>query len=389
MTKAMGRGKVLHVCLACFYIDGYAYQENLLPRAHRRDGWEVEILASLLNFNDRGRLFEEEDERQYINEDGIPVRRIAYARLPLSRRLRLYRGLSKQLHQSRPDIIFVHGPQFLDALRVVRYARAHPNVRVFVDNHADSNNSAMGWASRRFLHGLVWRWIAKILDGVTVRFYGVLPSRVAFLEKVYGLPSTRIQLLPLGADDEVVDKITARSVSELRESFSLPRGRKLMVTGGKVDENKREMLDFLRAFRQSPEEWDLAVFGTVIDEYRSEFEQLLNSPRIHWLGWLSAERSMEALASADVVAFAGLHSVMWEQAVAMGKPLMVRRIDGTEHLNFGANILLLPSGSVKSIAATIRRLGEEPDLLPMLVRGAMGPERRAFLYGDIAEASLR
>lgn len=38
--------KILHLCLACFYIDGYTYQENILPRINREDGHDVRILAS-------------------------------------------------------------------------------------------------------------------------------------------------------------------------------------------------------------------------------------------------------------------------------------------------------------------------------------------------------
>jgi 1,2-diacylglycerol 3-alpha-glucosyltransferase len=38
--------KILHCCLASFYIDNYGYQENILPALHKRDGHEVHIIAS-------------------------------------------------------------------------------------------------------------------------------------------------------------------------------------------------------------------------------------------------------------------------------------------------------------------------------------------------------
>ena len=35
--------KIVHLCLGCFYIDNYSYQENMLPKFHKeRDmGWKL------------------------------------------------------------------------------------------------------------------------------------------------------------------------------------------------------------------------------------------------------------------------------------------------------------------------------------------------------------
>ena len=46
--------KVLHICLSCFYIDGFNYQENMLPRMHAEQGNEVAILASTETFKKNG-----------------------------------------------------------------------------------------------------------------------------------------------------------------------------------------------------------------------------------------------------------------------------------------------------------------------------------------------
>ena len=42
--------KILHLMLACFYIDKYSYQENYLPKYHKKQGHDVEIIASLFTF---------------------------------------------------------------------------------------------------------------------------------------------------------------------------------------------------------------------------------------------------------------------------------------------------------------------------------------------------
>jgi hypothetical protein len=43
--------KVVHLCLGCFYIDNYSYQENMLPKYHKLAGHEVSVVASLVSFD--------------------------------------------------------------------------------------------------------------------------------------------------------------------------------------------------------------------------------------------------------------------------------------------------------------------------------------------------
>ena len=39
--------KILHLMLACFYIDNYSYQENYLPKYHKKQGNDVEIKTEM------------------------------------------------------------------------------------------------------------------------------------------------------------------------------------------------------------------------------------------------------------------------------------------------------------------------------------------------------
>ena len=48
--------RVAHVCLSCFYIDGFGYQENELVRQHVADGHEVTVIASTETFGADRRL---------------------------------------------------------------------------------------------------------------------------------------------------------------------------------------------------------------------------------------------------------------------------------------------------------------------------------------------
>ena len=71
--------KILHLCLACFYIDNYLYQENMLPKYHKDMGYDVEIIASTLSFDKNGNGCNIESGI-YNNEYGIKVTRLNYAK---------------------------------------------------------------------------------------------------------------------------------------------------------------------------------------------------------------------------------------------------------------------------------------------------------------------
>src|SRR5699024_600712 len=105
-----------------------------------------------------------------------------------------------------PDIIFVHGVQFLNIKAIVKYKERYPKIKIFVDNHADFSNSATNWISKNLLHSIIWKYCAKVIEPVTDKFYGVLPARVDFLINVYEIDKSKVELLPLGADDGLVRK---------------------------------------------------------------------------------------------------------------------------------------------------------------------------------------
>ena len=60
--------KILHLMLGCFYIDNYSYQENYLPKHHKLQGHDVEIVASLVTFDENGKATRLPHASKYTNE---------------------------------------------------------------------------------------------------------------------------------------------------------------------------------------------------------------------------------------------------------------------------------------------------------------------------------
>ena len=129
--------QITHICLAASYVEGFGYQENILPQFHAAMGYEVTILTSDYIFNSKYEK-KDRDKKDYINEYGIHV-----VTLPRSTRYGYYsrfgdfEGIPEMLSELCPDIIFVHGGQFVALKDVINYCKKHKDVKLFIDQHGD------------------------------------------------------------------------------------------------------------------------------------------------------------------------------------------------------------------------------------------------------------
>lgn len=383
--------KILHLCLANFYIDNYSYQENLLPKYHKKMGLDVEIIGSLFSFDENGEGYYATGRKEYRNENGIPVTRLEYKDNKYSKRFRLYKGTYDAIVRSTPDIIFIHGCQFLDIKEVVRYAKSNPSVKIYVDNHADFSNSATNWLSKNVLHKIIWRRCAQLIEPYTIKFYGVLPARVDFLKKIYKVPEEKVKLLVMGADDEKIEKSSSDEVRHnIRKKFGIDPDDFLIVTGGKIDTAKRQVIDLMKVINKiNKPNVKLLVYGSVINEMKEEVNQLLHGESVKYIGWISNDKSYELFSSADLLIFPGRHSVYWEQVVAMGKPLVVKHWEGTTHIDIGGNCVFLYDDTEDEMSLVLKNIINNPNVYADLLKNAQKKKKSIFLYSEIAEASIK
>lgn len=382
--------KVLHVCLASFYIDNHSYQENMLPKYHKKLGFEVEILASLMSFDQNGNSCFLKEATSYINENGIPVTRLNYRNTTGSKRLRQYKNTYKAIEKVNPDIIFVHGCQFLDIKYITKYVEKFPEVKVYVDNHADFSNSATNWISKNILHKVIWRNCAKKIEPITTKFYGVLPARVDFLIDMYNIPKEKVELLVMGADDEEVKRVKDKSKNNLlRSKYGIEEEDILIITGGKIDNAKLQTLDLMKAVREmSNPNIKLIVFGSVIESLKEKVEKLSDGVNVQYIGWLKSNESYDYLAASDLVVFPGRHSVLWEQAAGLGKPIVVKYWEGTTHVDLGGNCRFLYKDSLEEVKSLITEICLNKNELKNMKNQAENLGVKQFSYLEIARRSI-
>ena len=378
--------KILHLCLSAFYIEGMSYQENLLPQYHKKMGYDVDVIASLQSFSRDGEYIYEKKACEYDNEFGIHVVKIPLKKPhKITKILKTYIGTYDAIQESNPDIIFIHGVQFVDSAEVIKYIKKHPNVKLFADNHSDFSNSASNWISKNIQHKILWRHYVKRLNPYVIKFWGVLPARVDFLIDMYRLPKDKVDLLVMGADDELVKQANEPNVKVMiREKYGFNIDDFLIVTGGKIDQWKKQTLLLMDAVNQLDNPHvKLMVFGSVTPELKDDVEKRC-SERVKYIGWVKSEESYSLFSASDIVCFPGRHSVFWEQVAGQGIPMICKYWKGTTHVDRGGNVIFLYEDSIQKITEEIiHSMNEYPVLLDAAKK--CSPD---FLYSGISKKCL-
>jgi hypothetical protein len=375
------------VCLSCFYIDGFAYQENELVRQHVQDGHEVTVIASTEMFDDERRLTYV-DPASYLGEDGAPVIRLPYRRfLPhkLMRKLRLHPGVLDLLRRIRPEIVLFHGLCGWELNAVARYKAENPDVRLYVDSHEDQNNSARTFVSRRLLHRLYYAAIIRHCRRSFDKILCVSLETMEFVRRTYGVPQSQLEFYPLGG--RVFDDAEYATRRERgRRDAAVSEGEVLLLQSGKMSRRKK-VLESLRAFARTPgEHLRLALAGSLDADLRAEAERLIGADsRVRFLGWKSPEELNDLLCGADVYVQPGTQSATMQMALCARCPVILDDVPSHAPFVAGNGWLLRGPGDLEKAFAAVAAQCES---LPAMAEQSLQIARRLLDYRTLAARVL-
>lgn len=380
--------RIVNVALNGIYTDGFSYHENLLPLYHKKNGHDVTILTSEFEFNSDG-VPVKTSRCDYIDENGIHIIRLPIKNgKDISYRLKRFEGVYQALEKLNPEIIFCHLFQFVDVNEVIRYKKNHPGIKLFIDSHSDYSNSAKSWLSKNIQHKILWRYFAQKALPYTERFYGVLPARVDFIKELYHIPDNKVELLVMGADDELVAQAATKdSIALVRNRYGIDYDDFLIVTGGKIDLWKKQTLLLMDAVNSiSNSKLKLIVFGSVVDELKEEINRRCTE-KVKYIGWLESKDSYPVFGAGDLAVFPGRHSVFWEQVAGQGIPLVIKYWEGTDDVNQNGNVCFLNKDSVEEIKETIENLITNKDRFEDMRKIAQS-KAYLFSYKYLAKKSI-
>lgn len=374
------------------YTEEMSYQENLLPKYHAIDGHEVIMLTTCYKIDEKKEtLFTPPVDK--IISNGIRLVRMDYHKIInnyITRKIRKVDGTFQFIKLLLPDIIFFHGPQSIELVTASKYVKENPYVKMFVDNHADYINSGTNWFSKHLLHKIFWKYCIKKAEPYVTKFYGVTPLRCDFLRKMYNVPSYKIELLVMGADDNMIDfskKNQKRQI--IRNALKISKNDFVLVTGGKIDERKNIHLLMQAVNELKFENVKLILFGTPEKQMKTIIENLSKSDRIRNIGWIESIKVYDYFLASDLAVFPGTHSVLWEQSVGTGIPGIFKHWEGMEHIDIGGNCRFLYTDEVKEIKSTLEEIINNPNDYKKMRKVAEEIGIKAFSYKEICRKAIQ
>lgn len=379
--------KILHIAPNAPYNDYWGYQDNLLPKYHKKMGHDVSIIVP--NLTHRDGTIVKTDCADYFLNDGVHVIRLAYKKYFSSWLSSFGTKLDvlPYLEEMRPDFIFYHGLVSFTIFDIIRYKKKNPACVIVQDNHLDYN---IGRAAKTFRDKLV-RELYRALNRISIpyisRVYGVTPWRKTYAEDYFGIPKEKTDVLFMGADDQ---KIDFEHRGEIRKTIRAQHGVAeddfLIVTGGKIDRNKKihNLMNACAGMKKTK----LLIFGQVADDVAETFDRIcLENANIIFIGWIPSDEVYNYFFAADLVFFPGQHSVLWEQACAAKVPCVFQKWEGMEHVNNGGNSDFVFPVNEETIRQKILELRGTPRYHEMK-KISESAATDVFLYSKIAERSL-
>lgn len=326
--------KITNICISNPYIEGFAYQENLITDYFKMAGLETSIIG--INVLPKY-LNSRKIETGVFNDDGKKVIRISC--LKLTNEFIITFGLFKQLRNERPDVIFHHNLNCTSLIISTIYTIFNRKTVLLVDNHADYINRSKNKFWQLIYYKFLVRLAAKFSSFFTQKFYGVTPLRCDYLHEVYGINKNKIDFLPLGADVIGANKIGDTKLN-LKVKFNLPVDSFVFVSGGKMGKDKGtdKLIEAINEINKFHHKVYLVLFGSFNDEKTKYMAD--ESEYVHFKGWCNHTTSLSLLKLADFAVWPVHHTTLIEDAISVNTPILIRKTRTTEHLVEGNGIFL-------------------------------------------------
>lgn len=338
------------------YLDGWGYQDNLLPEYMSRAGHDVVVVASANHFPSF--LSKEEKKRILAKGTNYYVNKVHVYRIKTKLSTSNYNfycsGLLEILKKENPDVIFHHGLNCSSMMISWKYICDHKNVKFFIDNHSDRINESKCKIWNVIIKKIILTPCTKLINSKVTRYYGVTPGRCDYLLDSYSVDPNKVTLLPIGSDTDTIDKLNS-STSLLRDKYNIPNNSFVIVSGGKMGKDKGtvSLINAFKVFSKGRNNYRLILFGNYND---TETENLAkNTSNVLIFGWCDRKKSLELLKLSNIACWPIHHTTLIEDAVGCSLPLIVRKTSNTSHIIRG-NGEFVRNGSVEELIAAFNKI---------------------------------
>ena len=345
--------KIVHICQ--YYNDGYGYQENLLPKYQAKLGHEVVVVTS-----DRNSYFNGAKKPKIVGtgqytDNGVRVIRLGISNEFKGRYVRFV-NLYSVLERERPDYIFHHGIVSPSVFEIIRYKRKYPVTKIAIDNHGDYANSGRNVFWRFLYYRTYWKNKLKKIHSKVDRYFSITPNCKTFAEKEFGVPCEKHTLLLLGVDEETI-YFSPEWREKIRKQYGVQDTDLAIITIGKLDEKKKVevLIDAIK--RINNKRIKLFIVGSFQKEYEIVIDSLIGeATEFIKTGWVEQNQVFKYLSAADLAVFPGGQSVLWQQAISTGLPIILKHWQEIEYIKINDDIHFLYTSNAEELEKMIQTL---------------------------------
>ncbi len=390
--------KILILC--DFYNENMEYRENILPKYYKKFNHDVTIIASTyknaFNYIDN-KNNDRPAEIYYHNK--VKVIRLKF-RLNILNRFKYFTTIKDILIEEKPDLIYVHGiiPNMIE---VIPYLKKNKHARMVMGCHGDYSNSAKNWLSLKILHGVMRKLVLNYSMKYISKIFAVVPESERFLNEVYNVSSSKIEILPIGADLDLLDNVLKdrEKIKKLKKKYNIKETSRVIITGGKLTPLKKTEL-LIQAFIKLNNMLSglcLIIIGKSSENDMEYYNSLLNLSQgidnIYFVGWLRPEDIYAHFYISDIAVFPASQSVLWQQAIATGLPLIVGLANGQtiSYLNKYNNISTLEENEITSenITKEIYEIFTNKKKYSLMVSGAQKITKEKLDWNNLIHETLK
>ena len=258
-----------------------------------------------------------------------------------------------------------------------------------VDSHTCEINADIHMVKGLRGKGKVWfvNAMYRQLYPYAKKIYGITPACVDYAVNYYGAPADKVALLPLGYDPDVLPwERREETRTKFRQKHHLREDDTVIIHGGKIIRRRKTPETIKAVAKLDDPRVKLVIFGGMDAEMKPEVEALIeeNRERVIYLGALSPEEYHQAYYAADLAVFPGGQSVLWQQAIGCGLPIVVGNDKKLDYLDRGGNAYFLDDTSAEGIYMALAEV-LQPDRLAKMKAAAQSEGREFFSYERIAQ----
>jgi len=370
------------------------YQETYLSKKLMKLGHEVRVITSdryfpfpNYDYTVKNILGKRKLKPGYFIEEGIKVQRLPVL-FEIGHWIYL-KGLKKAIHTFKPDAIHIHNHYSFTAFRVARLK--NKNCKLIVDSHLAQHNFSIANPLKRIVLILFKKIFLPTIIRNADYIVGVSEGAKTVLQKFFGIKK-EIIVIPLCAETDIFKK-NIKDRYKKRKEFGLKEEDILFIHVGKLtpDKDVDIIINSIKQYMRNDKKIKLFIIGQGDKEYinflKSKIEKEKN--QIKFFNFMTNYKLAEFYNMADIGIWAGAHSITIEEAMATGLPIIVPKLNSTEHLVGKNNGFLFNKGNIEELKQIIQKIINNKNILSKMGKNSLKLINEELNYNKITQDFLK